>query len=360
MSRRRAWFFLAAVMLAASGELQALNYEVGGCKTGAGYVNFTTISAAVAGVPAGATILVCPGVYPEQVTITQPLTLQGIRSGNSNRAVIAINPTGGLAPNVTSIIGQGLYAQVLVQNVNPPGPVNITGITVDGGGGNVGCSTRVGLVGIFYAAGTSGTINEVTTRNHQSSGCGNSIWAENTAGPTQTITVENSSVHNFDNWGITALSDQNTSTLTAAIRGNSVTSSGLAINAQGMVGTITNNVITSVGFGIGSLAYAGLITVSGNTVADVPSQGIQVTGGTTATFNKVSNTGTAFFFPGGEAIVKSNTLMNAVGAFEDNCTGSTIGGNTVNDAQSGFAYSLSLITGNSLYNVDTIQTSSCP
>src|SRR6266478_596582 len=200
MSRRLSWFVSAVVILAVSAPLQALNYEVGGCKTGSGYVNFTTISAAVAGVPAGSKILVCPGVYPEQVTITQPLTLQGIAWNKSNRAVIAINPTVGLATNVTSIIGQGLYAQVLVQNVNPPGPVNIMGITVDGGGGNVGCSTSVGLVGIFYAAGTSGTINEVTTRNHQSSGCGNSIWAENTAGATQIIRIENSSVRNFDNW----------------------------------------------------------------------------------------------------------------------------------------------------------------
>src|SRR2546430_9496133 len=51
-------------------------------------LNFTTISAAVAGVPAGSKIQICPGVYPEQVTITQPLTLQGIGSGNANRAVI--------------------------------------------------------------------------------------------------------------------------------------------------------------------------------------------------------------------------------------------------------------------------------
>ena len=67
-------------------------------------MNFTTISAAVAGVPAGATIQVCPGVYPEQVTITQPLTLKGIHSGNANRAVITINPNGEVVPNVTSIV----------------------------------------------------------------------------------------------------------------------------------------------------------------------------------------------------------------------------------------------------------------
>src|SRR5437660_1480892 len=259
MSQRLSWFVSAVVMLAVSAPLEALNYEVGGCKTGSGYVNFTTISAAVAGVPAGSKIQVCPGVYPEQVTITQPLTLQGIASNNSNRAVIAINPTGGLATNVTSIIGQGLYAQVLVQNVNPPGPVNITGITVDGGGGNVGCST-------------------------------------------------------------------------------------------------------SVGVGIGSFAFAGPITVSGNTVADVVGGiGVEVTSGTTATSNKMSNMNNAFFFPDGGATVKSNTVMNTTYAFDLDCfVGSTISANIVNDSQFAFQYSRSQITGNSLHNVDTIQTGSCP
>jgi pectin methylesterase-like acyl-CoA thioesterase len=136
MSRHLAWFSSAVVMLAVSAPLQALNYEVGGCKTGSGYVNFTTISAAVVGVPAGATILVCPGVYPEQVTITQPLTLKGIASGNANRAVITINPNGSLAPNASDLAGAPVYAQVLVQNVSPAGPVNIVGITVDGAGAN--------------------------------------------------------------------------------------------------------------------------------------------------------------------------------------------------------------------------------
>jgi hypothetical protein len=359
MSRHLSWFFLAAVMLAMSASLQALNYEVGGCKTGSGYVNFTTISAAVAGVPAGSKIQVCPGVYPEQVTITQPLTLQGIASGNSNRAVIAINPTGGLAPNVTSIIGQGLYAQVLVQNVNPAGAVNIFGITVDGAGGNAGCSTTTGLVGIFYAAGTSGTINEATTRNHQSSGCGNSIWAENSAGAAQFIRIENSSVRNFDNWGIFALSDQSPSTLTAIINANFINpaSSAIAVFA-GMVGSISNNVVTSAGTGI--LTEGGPITVSGNTVADV-GYGMLVTDATTATSNKLSNMNNAFTFPDGGATLKSNIVMNATSAFDLGCwVGSTVSGNTVNDSQFGFQYSRSLITGNSLYNVDTVQSGSCP
>src|SRR5258708_20805020 len=201
MSRHLAWFFSVVVMLAVSAPLQALNYEVGGCKTGSGYVTFKTVWGGVAGVPAGSKIQICPGVYPEQVTITQPLTLQGIGSGNATRAVITTNPNGGFAPNVTSLGLGPVYAQVLVQNVTPAGPVNMTGITVDGAGANPGCSTLT-LAGIFYASDTSGTVNEVTVRNQVNGGCAWGIWVENGGSTNETITIENSSVHNQGNGGV--------------------------------------------------------------------------------------------------------------------------------------------------------------
>ncbi len=53
-------------------------------------VHFATIQAAVSAVPFGATVLVCPGTYPEQVVITQPLTLKGVTDGVSGAAVIAV------------------------------------------------------------------------------------------------------------------------------------------------------------------------------------------------------------------------------------------------------------------------------
>jgi hypothetical protein len=65
MSRHLAWFVSAVVMLAVSAPLQALSYEVGGCKTGSGYVNFTTISAAVVGVLGKATGSRGQGVWGE-------------------------------------------------------------------------------------------------------------------------------------------------------------------------------------------------------------------------------------------------------------------------------------------------------
>src|SRR5690348_7907759 len=64
------------------------SYAVGTCMPN--LTSYQTISAAVSSVPAGSRVLVCPGMYPEQVLVTQPLTLQGISSGNSGRAIITV------------------------------------------------------------------------------------------------------------------------------------------------------------------------------------------------------------------------------------------------------------------------------
>jgi parallel beta-helix repeat protein len=381
MSRYFGWLFTMLVMLAVSVPLQALNYEVGGCKTGSSYVNFTTISAAVAGVPAGATIQVCPGVYPEQVTITQPLTLQGIRSGNANRAVIAINPNGNLAPNVTSsITSHPFYAQMLVQNVSPAGAVNITGITVDGAGANAGCSSLT-LAGVFYASDTSGTVNEVTARNQVNGGCAWGIWVENGGSTNETITIENSSVHNqgaggTSGGGISAVSI-NPPTLFAIIRGNFLSNTGgdaynfgpgndAILNETN--GEISQNVITSnPEFATSIFACCGSLVVSGNTVAnDTSGFGIEISPGGTAESNKLSNVGYSIVTRADPATtIKSNTIKNTLcGISFGGDSGGTITGNTLNDAFYGFAnWGGPPIGGNSLYNVDNVQfttTSDCP
>ena len=373
MSRHLAWFFLAMAMLAVSAPLQALNYEVGGCKTGSGYVNFTTISAAVVGVPAGATILVCPGVYPEQVTITQPLTLKGIASGNANRAVITINPNGAVVPNVT-IGGQPFYAQVLVQDVSPAGPVNITGITVDGAGANAGCSTLT-LAGILYDSSTTGTVNEVTTRNQvNNDGCGWGIVLYNGSSTNETITVENSSFHGQGAAGGSGISGGGiwtyaapSSTLTATVSGNFLSNAvGNAILAT-TNGGISGNLVTSSPPAACAICVLGPEVVSGNTLAD-DAEGFSLTQGsypTAVESNKLSNVATAFVNFSATTPIKSNTIMNTVCAiyFGGASSSGPISGNVINDSQYGFAeWSGPTITGNAFYNIDTIQTTSasCP
>lgn len=345
--------------------LAATKYSVGGCVPKA--VNFSTIGAAVGGVPSGATIQVCPGVYPEQVTITRPLTLQGVPYNNMGRPVIIISPNAILTPNVNSIFGQSFYAQVLVQNVVPAGPVNITGITIDGSRGNGGCSSAYGLAGIFYASGTSGTVNAVTARNQQSSNCGDGIWAENGAGPNQSITIENSSIHDFDSNGIVAASNQIPSTLAATLRGNFLTGltggQGTGIQASYINGAVADNVLTNLSLGVASDAKGGPIAVTTNLVADQPAGTIAFLplDSTTASSNLVANAFTAFYLGNAGPTIKSNTVMNVNVAVTFNCTSaSSATKNVVNDAQTGFSLAHGTVVGNAIYNLDTIQSGSCP
>jgi pectin methylesterase-like acyl-CoA thioesterase len=45
--------------------------------------SYLTVTQAIESVPADSTILVCPGDYPEQIVIRQPLTLKGVKDGNA-------------------------------------------------------------------------------------------------------------------------------------------------------------------------------------------------------------------------------------------------------------------------------------
>ena len=52
--------------------------QVGTCKSS--MPSYTTIQAAVNAAAAGATVTVCPGTYPEQVTISKNLSLLGLQN----------------------------------------------------------------------------------------------------------------------------------------------------------------------------------------------------------------------------------------------------------------------------------------
>lgn len=72
-------YLLLMVTLGYAGPLNAKTVEVGSCLPG--LQQYPTISAAIAAVPAGSTIKVCPATYNEQVTISQSLTLTGLLLG---------------------------------------------------------------------------------------------------------------------------------------------------------------------------------------------------------------------------------------------------------------------------------------
>lgn len=372
----RFYFALLALMLVLAAQpLVAATYYVGTCKVGA----FGSISAAVASatVPPGSIIDVCPGTYPEQIVINKALTIQGIFNTNSSQAVIAM-PSGGLGTtsSINSVLGT-IAAQVEVT----AGPVNITNITVDGTAGTTSCPST-DYVGIFYSSGSSGTVNEVETRNQTCNSGGVGITAENGAAASPlSVTIENSNIHDNSFVGIITCSNQPTSTLTASIKGNYIMGGQYGVitfcNAGG---SVSSNTIAAGNNGIGIYAGSSSTTLSGNTVIDGAygifvveaavvsgntvtnaSFGIVVEATGSVTSNHISNSAYGISLIASGATIKSNAITKASTAgIEFNCNTDTVSGNTINGAPTGLDRVPAAFSGvNKFNNVATVRTDGC-
>jgi hypothetical protein len=326
--------------------------QVGGCLPGV--KNYPNITAAVGAVTAGSTVKVCPGIYAEQVNIFIPLTLAGITSGNGDRAVIAAAGAS-LVSNIDSIFGDAVVAQVLA---DASGTVNISNITVDGTGNNQ--NNLVDIIGVFYASGTSGTMNGVIARQQNGNGRGYGIWVENGNSTLDSVTIANCEVHDVDSTAILIDSNQNPSTLAATVNGNMITGApnGAGIWMPGATGSVTNNLVSDVG-GWGILSTGNLI--SGNTVAGAL-YGIGAEGATVKS-NKIFNIADiGIDLQSIGNTVQANTisfirtgLTGAAINFE--CLSNAVSGNTISDAPIGINAVPSGQTVTNIYrNVDSIRT----
>ena len=84
-------------------------------------------------------MLVCPGTYPEQLSIIRPVRLQGVTDGGG--AVVIAVPPGGLVDNVTMYAsGNHVAAQLALQNAVEAQLVNLI---IDGTG--IACATDFGV-----------------------------------------------------------------------------------------------------------------------------------------------------------------------------------------------------------------------
>jgi hypothetical protein len=268
ITRRFTFSCLALVVLAAlSGQAFAGTYYVANTPTGASgcapHTYFPTISAAIAdiAVPAGSTIKVCPGTYPEQVAINKNVTLEGV-TNTAEDAVVIVPPAGGVLTNAYDICpalysayctnGAPIAAQILVT----VSPVTISNLTVDGTGNNLPAGCTPDLMGILFQNVTTGTVDHVAVRNQVAggvvNGCqtGKGIYVETSTGASA-VTVENSSVHNYSKNGITGRYPGTTITVT----GNYVQGSGV----QNPPGDAQNGI---------EIAFGATGTVKTNTVID--------------------------------------------------------------------------------------------
>jgi len=345
---------LIAIPLLAVQPMMARAFAVGSCK--ARVPSFATISAAVAAAPAGSTIWVCPGIYPEQVTIPQSLTLTGVSDSNQDIAIITVPPAG-LVSNASSIFGETVAAQVLVQG----GPVNLTNIAVDGTGGDLQCANSTWIAGIFYAPGSSGTVNHAKASGQSDAGCGVGIWAENAEGTDTFVAVENSSVHDVDGFGIFFASGATSPNLSVKVKGNVVSVSPSALIGIGLVnvmGSVTGNDVSNVFFGIASVAPN--VSIDSNTTTSTTT-GVALEGGGKASENHISASNIGVLFLSDSGVVRSNRITNITGsAVEFNCASAIVSGNTINDAVIGLDNAPVGFRGdNSFNNTATVMGGTC-
>lgn len=351
MKRFSTLFFLTIGLgLVAQPALFADTYYVGNgsCHSTSPY---TTITAAVAAAPAGSTVEVCPGTYAEQVYIVgKPLTLKGITDGNSNQVVITV-PSTGLGTTTDLLNSEILAPQVYV--ATDAGPVNISNITVDGTGYSPGAN--IWLIGIYYFSGTPGTINEVTVRSLSNSGYTTGIWAENGSTTKESVTIENSSIHNLDNLAMFLLSNQTPPTLTATVKGNNVAVTVVGIYSEA-AGSIASNIVTGAfaeGIVLNSTASAESNTVTNSAYGIVAGAAEE-----TIKSNTVLNSADGVMLGASGSTVESNKITNSSNAAIDSgCFSATVHSNTINDALIGLQNVPASFSGSNTFdNVPTIKS----
>ena len=306
------------------------NAVVGTCKTGTQY---KTIQLAVDGADAGSTVQVCAGTYAEVVTITKNLTLKGVASGTANQVIIT-PPSTGVPQNALSGLYGNLGAQVLVQHAT----VNISNITIDGGGSTTSCLTNVAPVGILLQ-GVSGSMMNSNFRN--SARCNSAISAF--------IDVDTN--FNFSNnyftecYYICLEVDYSTNTM---VKGNGiqgVQSALIGIDTQYTEGTTTtisgNTVGGNVQYGIVA-QNSPSVTITGNTVTLLPTgsgAGITTYG---STQNTVESNHVAAFdgiwvddqgVTGANTVTKNTVMAATCGLYLAKANlGDTTSGNTIFNA----------------------------
>jgi hypothetical protein len=270
---------------------------VGACQSDKHF--YPTITAAIAAVPEGGVINVCPGTYAEQLEIDKPLSIHGIGG------FTLTFPAGGLSPLQSSgAIGFATYTQLFINNAG--GPVSISYMSIQGGNlfvspfagggapvpGDAMCAD--GLLGnltgdysAIYSLSSSTTVDHVSVAGYsispvspgtypssfQSPNCGNGFEFHGGEG-----TVRQSVVSGFGHYGILGAT---------TVDHNTVSSAGGALSV-GVVasGNIIDNTVTGTGFYYqGTTGIKGGELVKGNVVQSW-ADGIQ---GTTVRHNTLLN-----------------------------------------------------------------------
>jgi hypothetical protein len=233
-----------------------------------------TVQHAVDEACAGDTVYVAAGTYPEQVSVSKALTIQGAGKG-----VTILAPTA-VAANTTHLVSAAAAAAIVLAEADG---VDISDLTVDGAPGAFNaCSPQ--YYGIFYrnASGTVDTVHVTNVTHPSAGGCQGvvGILIQSGGGGTSDVTVQDSMIDNYGKNGITC----NEVGSTCVVKGSMVTGRGplglgqaaqngiqIGTGAQGTIedNEIRDNYYTPMSFcAAGILLFEDGLTVRGNLLAD--------------------------------------------------------------------------------------------
>lgn len=357
---------LASVLLVllAAGPAFAATVAVGTCMPGR--VSFDSLTDAVQGVPAGSTILVCPGSYAEQIVIDKSLTMKGVTNGNSGYPVL-VPPVGGLVPNARGLNVNSFFAgtQLAAQIVITGGvTVTLNGLALDATGYNLPtCFPAV--VGVLIQD-SSATLAGMAIKNQletgpppcPATGNGTGVLAQNDTGLALTVNVHDSTFINaaqaFESDGAGNTSNVSNNSFVgnpasnanaisivsgnSTIQGNSISdfnypaqTTNFNAAAFGVYlecvpgGTVASNTIsnTQVGIDLENGCPTSAVSVTGNKIADASFIGIYA-GSLNGLVqgNDIRTTQTAIRIPANSAgnTVQNNNINDTCAAFGANPT----------------------------------------
>lgn len=322
---------------------------------------FNKIQDAVDAATSGDTIQVCPGTYDEQVAIAKPLSLVGVPRGGKDAAVV--QPSNVVAN--ADFNGTPNAAMILVQDT---ADVTIRNITVDGINNGVVCSGDFPFINGIFFRNASGRVESVVIKNllsPEACAFGDALDILVTNGEALQITVQDSSIHDYDVNGILGVGAGAT---VSAIK-NVVTGRATAVLEQrgidlegGAAGSIAENIVTNnfnpalnvtfISFDIG-LFNTGASSVVGNIVG-FTNFAIYANPATGVSFldNRIFNASLAgLLIFGDDNILQNNSITNSPSAVQVTGVNNTIQGNTINEAALGLSStSGNRVSGNLFFN----------
>lgn len=247
---------------------------------------FATIQAAVNAVTPGGTVFVCPGTYPEQVTINKNLTMQGVSNGNADASVIS-PPTSGMIQNATdpspASLNPSIAAQVFIQGAVT---VTLASLIIDGSNNQLTCGGPT-LVGI-YDLNAAAVLKNLNVRNQAldaadaSCNSGVGIFVEGNTG--NAVTVKTTTLSGYQKNGIAANGFGDGSL------GPAVTLTGNTVVGQGANAAVAQ---TGIQIGLGATGSANSNLVVDNSAATTSTASsailIYASKSITASGNRISN-----------------------------------------------------------------------